>query len=146
MCSERRKCIVSLVWLHNPWLQYLTSARGIRHMSSQHRISYRRPGRRVRGDHPTSHGRQRVWSTSSCPRARPPFLAGPCSVSIPWASAIISPMDPHGVCPAPPHHDYAMACRNHNVEEQDRDRNFDGGGFYAVAFECHVCPRLCLEL
>jgi hypothetical protein len=58
---------------------------------SQHRISYRRPGRRIRDDHPTSHGRQRVWST--CPRSRPPFLAGPCLVWIPWANAIISPMD-----------------------------------------------------
>lgn len=51
---------------------------------------------------------------------------------------------PTRVCLVLPHHDHAMACRNQSVEEQDRDRGFDRGGFYAVAValpvqgECHV--------
>jgi len=110
---------------------------------SQHRISYRRPGRRVRGDHPASHGRQRVWSTSSCPRSRPPFLAGPCSVWIPWANAIISPMDcQHGhVWPS------------HTTTTQwlvtitawrsgTATATLAEAAFYAMAVECHVFSRL----
>jgi hypothetical protein len=49
---------------------------------------------------------------------------------------------PTWVCPALPHHDHAMACHNHSLEERDRDRDFGRGGFYAVAVKCHVCSRL----